>query len=102
MFTFDDVRGHSHSQFHLCRQYDDPPLRHSEELRRLRTAALHPGKQSPPQPLIATARPWHDQVPAEEERAILREQLQTAVTTLLERLPLTSGVSMKPKRAVTE
>src|ERR1700683_4381192 len=73
------------SELDLRGQHDHAAFRHTKKLRGLRAAPLHPRKQASPQALVAAAASWHHQVPAEEERAVLREQLQSAGAALFER-----------------
>src|SRR5580658_8055216 len=78
------LAGTRRSQLHLRRQHDHALLGHAKEFYRLRAAPLHPRKQPAAYALIAAPRPRCDQVPAEKERAVLPEQLQSAHAALLE------------------
>ena len=86
----------------LRREHDDALRRHPEELRGLRAAALQIGERpatlSPPMPGRGRAR---TRCQPRKIRAVRRRRCATRVAARRAAPRLTSGVSMKPKRART-
>src|SRR6185437_2924823 len=82
-------------------EHDHAPEGHAEKLRRLRAVALHPGEESPLQPLPTRQRPGANHVLADEERAVLAEYSQASRPTGFERLTDIRGFH-EPESGVDE